>query len=174
MNLRKVTDSIIKRVYAILDARYERKPCRGTTKDKYADGSEVVYDPQDPDTWKEKQQIPTREEAIDYCKDTDIPRYMAYRRGDPKVKTPHYTGVYYCPYCSCWHVTTHNNKTLKANTKERILKAFDEGFYSRNLPDDGKYCVLLDFPNYSKEEIEEYKKAHIKNYDPNYKPKRRV
>lgn len=162
MNLRRIVDSVLIGIFRILDSRYPKRPCRGTHKKKDKDGNYIPYDPFKPSTWETKQQIPTREEAVKYCEETDVPRYMAYLRGDRAVKHPHYTGVYYCPYCECWHVTTNDNSTLKENTKKKILRAFHDGFYSRNLPDDGKYCVLLDFPDYSEEQMDEYTASHMK------------
>lgn len=143
MNLKKIRDSR-ELLILILDSKYPRADCLGT---------KAGHEP--------KQQIPTKDEAVDYCKRTDVPRYISYKRGVPSVHTPHYTGVYYCPYCDCWHTTTQNNKTLKENTKNNILDAARLGLPMTNFPEkDYQYCVLLSFPDYTDEQIQEYIAKH--------------
>lgn len=145
MNFHKIVDSVRYLIACrIMDAKYPKAYCKGTRDD----GSH------------EKQVIPNRHLAVRYARNSDPLRYKGYLNHQKGCEHPHYTGAYYCSWCDGWHLTSSPIKSPEAfeqRWRDEYKKALAQGNYCDNAPDDDEpFTVILNFPDYSPEYLQEY------------------
>lgn len=137
----------LKNIKIILDAKYERVYCKGL-------GSMGE---------KKKQLIPTFRDADRLVRLSDPGYYKSALQNNFRHK--HYTGVYYCPWCDGWHITTipGGASRLLNKTKQEISKAKLAGEPMTHLPSENHLTKDYNFKDYTEEELSEFFKRFQRN-----------